>query len=290
MLDAKIKGELLLAQKNEITEHLIYKRLSASMKDKHNSSVLLKISDDELKHYNIWKKHTATEVAPDMFRFWKYYLISRAFGITFGIKLMENGEKGAQVNYGLIAKHVSDAKSIKADEERHEKLLIDMLDEEKLKYVGSVVLGLNDALVELTGALAGFTLSLKDSKLIAMVGLITGIAAAMSMAASEYLSKKSDAPGEKDAFKASVYTGIAYIFTVMLLIIPFLLVSNSLLALAWTMTHVILIILAFTFYTSVAKDLPFGRRFAEMALISLGVATISFGIGFLVKTVMGVDV
>ena len=50
--------------------------------------------------------------------------------------------------------------------------------------MGSVVLGLNDELVEFTGALAGFTLALSDHRLIALTGSITGIAAALSMASS----------------------------------------------------------------------------------------------------------
>jgi VIT1/CCC1 family predicted Fe2+/Mn2+ transporter len=57
-----------------------------------------------------------------------------------------------------------------------------MIEEERLEYVGAMILGLNDALVELSGSLAGFTLALQDSKLVAMVGMITGIAAALSMA------------------------------------------------------------------------------------------------------------
>ena len=63
---------------------------------------------------------------------------------------------------------------------------------EPYRYTGSIVLGLNDALVELTGALAGLTLALQDTKLIALTGSITGIAAALSMGASEYLSTKSE--------------------------------------------------------------------------------------------------
>ena len=53
-----------------------------------------------------------------------------------------------------------------------EKALLEMLDEERLKYVGSMVLGLNDALVELTGSLAGFTFAMQNTKLIALSGLI----------------------------------------------------------------------------------------------------------------------
>src|SRR5574341_282925 len=104
------------------------------------------------------------------------------------------------------------------EEDMHEQKLLAMLDEEHLHYVGSVVLGLNDALVELTGALAGLTLALQNTELIALTGLITGIAASLSMAASEYLSTRSEET-EKHPFRAAVYTGIAYIITVTLLIL-----------------------------------------------------------------------
>jgi VIT1/CCC1 family predicted Fe2+/Mn2+ transporter len=57
-----------------------------------------------------------------------------------------------------------------------------------------------------------------------------------------------------------------------------------------TLVIAILIILCFTFYISVAQDLPFKRRFFEMAGISLGVSAISFVIGYLVKGFLGVDV
>jgi len=190
--DTAVLKRLLTAQKNELTEHIIYKRLSDSTKDEHNKKILAEISSDELKHHNIWKEHTGKEVKASSFRIWKHYWISKIFGLTFGVKLMENGEGNAQVNYTELAKHVPDAKKILEDEKSHEKKLINLINEEKLQYAGSVVLGLNDALVELTGALAGFTLALNNARIVAMAGLITGIAAALSMAASEYLSKKSD--------------------------------------------------------------------------------------------------
>ena len=49
-------------------------------------------------------------------------------------------------------------------------------------------------------------------------------------------------------------------------------------------------ILAFSYYLSVARDLPFWRRFLEMAGLSLGVAALSFGIGYLLRQFIGVDV
>ncbi len=125
--------------------------------------------------------------------------------------------------------YIPAAKQVMDDEDAHEQQILALLDEEHLRYTGSMVLGLNDALVELTGALAGFTLALQDTRLIALTGSITGIAAALSMAASEYLSTKAEGMG-KDPLKAALYTGIAYILTVLLLIAPYLLFANYYLA------------------------------------------------------------
>jgi VIT1/CCC1 family predicted Fe2+/Mn2+ transporter len=167
-----------------------------------------------------------------------------------------------------------------------------LLEEERLLYISSVVLGLNDALVELTGALAGLTLALQDTRLIALSGLITGIAAALSMGASEYLATKSSHDGEtnKNPFKASIYTGSAYIVTVFVLILPYLLLENFYLCLALTLTAAVVIVAIFNYYVSVAQDVSFKERFTEMAGLSLGVAALSFGVGYIVRALLGVDV
>lgn len=287
MLDKKTKKKILEFQKNEITEHHIYEKLSRIIKDK-NRKILQQISQDELKHHNFWKEQTGEDVKPDNLRIWWYYIISRIFGITFGIKLMEKGEEGAQEAYGKIVKIIPGAKKIMEDEEEHEQELVNLIDEERLRYVGSMVLGLNDALVELTGALAGLTLAFQNARLIAVAGLVTGIAASFSMAASEYLSTKSEG-GTKDPLKASIYTGFAYIITVILLIFPFLVLDNIYASLGLTVFNAILVILVFTFYISVAKDIPFKERFIEMAGISLGIAALSFVIGFVVRMFLGIE-
>ncbi len=154
------------------------------------------------------------------------------------------------------------------------------------KYLGSIVLGLNDALVELTGALAGLTLALQNSKIIATAGLISGIAASMSMAASEYLSVKAESR-RRDAFISALYTGTAYIITVLFLISPYLILKSSYHALAFTLLIAVIIIFLFT-YISSKKN--FYEKFFEMLLISGGVAAISFIIGYLVRIFFGIEV
>ena len=121
-----MENAILAAQESEITAHFIYQKLSQSATDPHNKSVLKQISDDELKHYNFWKNYTRQDAKPNKLSIWKYYLISRIFGITFGIKLMEKVEGKVQAIYGEISKYVPAAIDIEKDEKDHKRKLIDL--------------------------------------------------------------------------------------------------------------------------------------------------------------------
>jgi VIT1/CCC1 family predicted Fe2+/Mn2+ transporter len=209
-------------------------------------------------------------------------------GFTFAVKLMERGEEGAQEEYELLSQEVPESISIRQQEEEHEHALIDMLDEERLQYVGSMVLGMNDALVELTGSLAGFTFALQSSKLVALSGLIIGISATLSMAASEFLSAKSE--GRSDAFKSCCYTGIAYLITVALLIAPYLMIHNYIVALILMMVIVLAEIAAFSYYIAIAKDERFSSHFGTLSIVSVSAMCISFAVGLAAKHFLGVEV
>ena len=276
-------------QRDEVTEHHIYRMLARTARDPHNASVFLRMADQELGHSRIWELYTGKQVKPNTIRVWFYYLIARLLGFTFAIKMMENRENAAIQDYRVLVGTIPELERIISEEEQHEMEIIALLNEERLRYVGSIVLGLNDALVEFTGSLAGFTFALQDPTVIAAVGCIMGIAAALSMASSEYLSQKSDKDG-KEPMKAAFYTGSAYIVTVLLLVLPFLLLSNPFAALALSLLTAVAIIVCFTFYTSVAADLPFWKRFFEMAAISLGIAGISFLIGLLIRSLFHVEI
>ncbi len=280
--------ELLAAQRQEITENRVYLALAARQRDPANRETLRRIAADELRHYGEFARLTGRELGPSRRRAALFILTARLLGLTFGLKLMEKGEQRAQRSYARLEAAYPRLRAIREDEDRHENELLNMLRDERLDYAGSVVLGLNDALVELTGVLAGLTFAFQNTRLIALSGLVTGIAAALSMAASEYLSTRAE-EGEH-AGTSALYTGLAYIVTVFLLVLPYLVLASYLLCLALALATSVVIILVFTFYISVAKDLPFGRRFLEMAGISLGVAALSFGIGVLVKRVLGVEI
>ena len=276
-------------QQGELTESVIYEKIAAFAKGEENKQTLLRLAREEKAHYEIWKKHSGIEMQPQKGKVIWYTLIARVLGFTFAVKLMERGEENAQEEYQLLAQEVEESIHIRQQEEEHEQALLGMLDEETLQYVGSMVLGLNDALVELIGSLAGFAFALQNNRLIALSGLIVGISATFSMASSEFLAARSE--GRSDALKSCSYTGIAYLVTVVLLIAPYLLMGPGqyLAALICMLAVVVLIIAGFTYYTSVAQDQPFGSRFLEMAGISITVAVLSFIVGILAKQFLGVD-
>lgn len=276
-------------QQNELTESVIYEKIATFAKGDENKQTLLRLSREEKAHYEIWKKYTCIDMVPEMGKVRKYTMIARILGFTFAVKLMEKGESNAQAEYELLTKEIPESIGIRHQEEEHEQALLEMLDEETLQYVGSMVLGLNDALVELTGSLAGFAFALQNTRLIALSGLIVGISATFSMASSEFLAARSE--GRTDALKSCSYTGIAYLLTVVALIAPYLIfpATQFIPALICMLIVVVLIIAGFTYYTSVAQDEPFKSRFTEMAVISITVAVLSFVVGILAKRFLGVD-
>lgn len=288
-LSDSLRKEIFNAQRNEITEYHVYKNIAKTLPDAENRRIVEEIAEDELRHSEQWAAYTGKKAKPKRWMIWLYTLISRVLGFTFGFKLMELGEEKAQINYEALAEDIPEALEIMQDENAHEDKLLAMLDEDRLRYAGSIVLGLSDALVELTGALAGLTLAFQDVNIIALSGLITGIAASLSMGASEYLSTSSE-DTDKHPVRAALYTGIAYVLTVFLLILPYLLLDNEYLCLGISLATGVVIIAVFNFYISVARDESFKRRFFEMAGLSLGVAVFSFFIGYLIRMWLGVDI
>lgn len=286
-VDETLRRRLLGYQRNEITEHHIYNKLARTL-GPANRDVLEKMAEQELRHYHIWRKYTGQDVGPDRFAVWRYYLASRLLGVTFGTKLLERWEKRDQACYEQLQSRIPEAELVRQEECGHEAALLHMLDERRLRYTGSMVLGLSDALVELTGAAAGLTLALRNARLVALAILATGIAAALSMASSAYLSSRAEETA-KNPLTAALYTGAAYLATVLILVLPYLALTNPFVALAVTVTGAVLVSAFFNFYVAVAKDEPFARRFLEMTGLTLGIAAASFLLGFLLRQWLLVD-
>ena len=289
-LSAQAQAAVLRSQRDEETGTLVYAFIAKREKNPENAAVLRRMSADEKTHAAYWQTISGQAVKPDRLKVFRLKLLSLILGYTFVIKRVLRDESDAVGAYDRLQEEIPGVTAVQADEMRHEKELVAMLDEERLQYVGAMVLGLNDALVELTGTIAGLSFALQNTRIVALSGIITGISATLSMAASNYLAERAD--NNPKALKSSVYTGVAYVITVSLLVLPYLLLPDTLWAVALVMmiAVVVLIILAFNYYISVAKSLPFRRRFTEMVSISLGVAVIAFLIGLLAKALLGVNI
>lgn len=280
-MEDTIKRSALNFQKNELTEYYIYKKFSEKLRKNENSRILLKIANEEFSHYEKLRKFTGEILYPSKFKIFIFDLFSKIFGLTFALKLMEKVEENSQKNYEKFKDTFPESLEILKEEKEHEKLLLNMINEERIKYIGSIVLGINDAIVELMGALVGLTFALKNTKIVGIAGFITGFSASLSMAASEYISQKSE--NKENPLKASFYTGIAYLFTVLLMVSSYFLIKNPYLALLISILIASFIIFLFTFFVSIVKEISFRKMFLEMFFISFGIAFISFLVGLILR-------
>ena len=293
-MDEERRARLLKLQRMEATEAEVYRRLARMQKDEVNRSILEGISLEEERHEAVIAGMTGEKVLPDMRKVRRQIMLARLFGFTFSVKMMESTEQDAAAEYRELG-----LDDIADEEEAHEENMIGMLDEERLRYSGSVVLGMSDALVELTGALAGLTFALQSLNLVALAGLVTGISASFSMGASEYLSSRAEKKSES-AVRAAFFTWISYLITVLMLVSPYLLFSSGspdfqglephIQALVCTFIIGLLIVAVFNFYVSVVEEVSFRSRFTEMAAILGVVSLISYGIGIALRGVLGVEV
>ncbi|BES63785.1 VIT1/CCC1 transporter family protein [Gottschalkiaceae bacterium SANA] len=288
VIDPDIMKRLLREQGDEITAHHIYLDIAKLVKEEENKEIIQRIAVNEKKHYEWLKILTGRDVKMNRWKRFFYVWVIRIFGLTFGIKLLEKDEIREMQDFKELGEEFPGFDEILLNGEQREQELIDMIDEDRLRYMGSVVLGLNDALIELTGALAGYTFAFQNTKLIAVTGLITGISGSLSMIASQYLSSRQE--GGRDAVKSMLYTGSAFVLTVISMVSPFFIFKNPYISLATTFAVAIFIIFIFNYYISVAKGYVFKKRFFEMAAISLGVAGISFIIGMIIKRYIGLDI
>ncbi|MGA9079812.1 MAG: VIT1/CCC1 transporter family protein [Halobacteriota archaeon] len=284
--DKKTHKRIHRAQRMEITEHFLYGKLAKSAKEPINREVLDQIAKLELTHYEQWREATGLEMQPSKTELNAYYWIAKVFGIIFMMKLRDFK---IWRTYSSLEWFAPEATHQAEQGMARAKALRSAMDEERLHYMGALVMGLNDAIVEITGAIAGFTIVLQNTTLIALAGLITGVAGSLSMAASEYLEKQTESDKRSPA-KAAGYTGGAYLVVAAILVAPYLWFASFIAALVCMLIFAFVIILFFSFYSTFLFDQKFRSRFPQMLAMSFGVAFVAFAIGSLLRVALHVNV
>jgi len=277
----------------EITEYYIYSALSRREKKQENKELLERLAQQEKEHYEFWKTLLpGEEPKPYYLSVYLLPLMRRALGLTFTAKLLELHERDAVVNYRSLAAHIPEThrerfEKMIGEEKAHEDALVGAITEKRISYIGFIALGLADAIVEVTGVHAGF-LGVTGSTLIAGVsGIIVGFAAAISMGSAAYLQAKQDT--EKSPVISALATGVSYIVSVLLLALPYFLLSSMLLAFVASTVVGLLLLAGFTFYGAVVFDRAFWREFSESAGLMLGTALATYLLGQFIGSVFGLS-
>ena len=280
--------------RDEYFSHYLYKSLakklfiSSSMR-----SALEKAAEDEYRHYLFWKG-VAGECSSTLLKLKAlfYTALFYLFGLTVLLKYLESKEKVATEVYREIAKKRPDIEDvierIAVDEERHESVFLSGLDEGRVRYIGSITLGISDALVELTGIYTGSLGAFESTLSAGLAGFLAGIAASISMGIASYAQAKNE--GRARPGLAALYTFLAYIAVALLLALPYFIISSLLAAFIVMLILAVTVVAYMAFYVAVLQNRSYLREFIEATLLIFGVSILLYIIGLVLGNVLGVKV
>ena len=269
---------------DEYTDYIIYSYLASRERNPQLRAVLEKLASDEKRHYEFWKRIAGEECQARVGRA-KLAAIAamrRLLGLTFTLKWLERHEEDVIQSYKDYLKHLQgedrrELEQIIREEEEHENKLISSIEETIVKYLSFIVLGLADAIVEITGVHAGFLGVTSRTYMAGIAGLIVGVSAAISMASAAYLQAKSDPT--REPLTSALMTGSGYIGAVAALAAPYFLTSSMLLAFTASMALGLAIVGVFSYYSAIVFDRSFLREFAESSALMFGTAAVSYVFG-----------
>ncbi len=280
--------------RDEYHDYLVYRELAYREGNPERRGVLERLAEQERRHYDFWRG-LSRDCGADVGR-WRialYMAVKRILGLAFLLRLLERHEKEVIARYRAVAERMGPEDrerlmDIIREEEEHEAALLDQIGSDTVRYMGFVVLGLADAIIEITGVHAGM-LGVTNSTIMAgIAGIVVGFSAAISMASAAYLQAKHE--GGLNPAKSATVTGVAYILAVLALAIPYFMWADMLYAFAASVVTAIALIGAFTFYSSVIMDKGFTREFLEAVLLLFGTVAGAYAIGDLLGRTFGVKI
>jgi len=277
---------------DEYEDHLIYSYLASKEKGGFGKT-LEGLAKEEYAHYLFWRKILGRDCAREVGRakLLLVRLLRIVFGLTFTLKLMEGHEGRVVESYKKYLNSLEDEdrralEAVIEDEIRHEEALISGIDETVVKYMSFIVLGLADAIIEITGVHAGFLGVTNYTIMAGIAGLVVGISAAVSMASAAYLQAKHEMG--RNPLTSALMTGLGYIAASFTLATPYLLVHRMLLAFTTSLGLGVVLIAAFTYYGAVVFDRSFGRELAESVSLMLATALGSYIFGEVIGGYFGI--
>jgi VIT1/CCC1 family predicted Fe2+/Mn2+ transporter len=287
-----LKSELKKYVVDEFKDYVIYRSLADAERDTTRREILSNLSKKEYEHYMFWLQLTNYQPKPpSRLRIGLMITLRRLLGLVFITRLLERHERSVvrwyrELSDALPPKERETLFHIMREEEEHEKMLIGQIEENIIKYLGYVVLGLADAIIEISGVHAGFLGATNVTILAGMAGLVVGFAASISMGVAVYLQAKQT-PAIVP-FRAALLTGITYISTVILQALPFFLTSDIFIAFTASIAVSITLIAGFTYYGAVVRDVDSRKEIITNIALTLGTAAATYLFGELLSTWLGI--
>jgi VIT1/CCC1 family predicted Fe2+/Mn2+ transporter len=277
---------------DEFREYVVYRTLARVERRGDRRALLERLAGQELDHFRFWSRFA--EVRPGRWVWLYAYFMAFLrlfFGVTFVVKLLERGEEAAVARYRSVESLLPEGdrealRRIIKEEEEHERFLIAQIDDVFVKYMGALVLGLADAIIEITAAHAGALGTTNSTVVAGVVGLIVGVGAAISMASASYLQTKHET-GRSPAVAALV-TGVGYIFAVVLMSLPYFLVHDIYLAFGASILVGVALAFVLTFQAAVYAERDFKFEFLQTVGLLLGTAFLTYLLGEWLGTLFGI--
>ena len=200
----KMIAEAMKFYDNEVNDAAIYTTLMKMEKNPDFRKKLEDISRMERDHAGFWRSFLEKRgVSPKIKRRGVFMgvvkLLKRIFGSVFIAPLFELGESTAVSTYtaflessNLTEEEQSQLRRIILDELEHEKIFSRSKRLLKVENFRDFILGMNDGLVEILGAVAGLSaVYMHNPLMVAASGLIIGVAGALSMGIGAFTSVRS---------------------------------------------------------------------------------------------------
>jgi VIT1/CCC1 family predicted Fe2+/Mn2+ transporter len=279
---------------DEYSDYLMYRSLAKKVKEKDLADVLEHLAEREYKHYLFWKKYLKDkEPKVNSLRLHLVNLFRIIFGLTFAVRYLERHEEDVIKRYRTVAHLIpeqdrTEYQEMLADEEHHEKEFSSRIESSTVRYISFIVLGLADALVEISGIHAGSLGIYNSTEIAGLAGIIAGAAASLAMASAAFAQAKQGFQGS--AKLSALYTGVSYFITAVILASPYFMTKDMIEALGVSLLLAVIILVVTTYYGAVIRAQPFTKDFAEITLIMFGATATLYIFGYFIRLTTGITV
>ncbi|HXW94819.1 MAG TPA: VIT1/CCC1 family protein [Nitrososphaerales archaeon] len=286
--DATLKSVARVRMSDEFSDYTLYDRLSKTVSsDSPFREVLQNLSTTEHRHFEFWRKYVPGE-EPKLAKLKLYWVLflRKFLGLTFATRYLDRHESNVVQEYKGLERLIPEPDrpaydEMVADEKEHEKAFALKVESSAVRYIAFVVLGLADALVEISGIHAGWLGLFEKTEIAGLAGVVAGGAASLAMASAAFAQAKQGFSGS--ARLSAVYTGVSYFITAIILATPYFLTSSMILALGTSLTLAVAILVITTWYSTVIQQKAFSRDFVEILAILFGTTTLVFLLGAFVS-------